>query len=480
MIRFPRRLDLCLARTSQRASCRKAFAYLHLVSFGAVASFMIKVACIVLTYLQTVILAHCMSSSGFGEYAIGLSLATALGVAVAAGQPTAIVRFWPQYVAQGHAALATGAVVFGYSITGLSCLIFTVLAILLISMNDMGRFQFLLYVVPLTIAWTFSELLMAILRAEGRIVSALLPRDVLWRAVIGVIGLAAIRSGVTLSSETILLASASILLGFVFCQTVYQTTSAKTSVLDGKPAFDTQCWIRTGIGLWLATMVGMLAGQLDTPMVGLFLTSSEAGEFFVVQKTANLLTTALLASTMVFIPLFSRLYYGREPDELRKASALFALGVGGVSFAIYGSYLVFGPFILRLFGESYSALMLPLMILSTGYLIDAFCGPAGVILLITGHERLQFRIQLIALLTKIAMQPIMLPRFGLAGAVAVTCASQVLVPLVQCIWIRRVIGIDPSIWGAFVYFWRLRTQRKLAAIPLANRKDSLVQTHILP
>jgi hypothetical protein len=43
-----------------------------------------------------------------------------------------------------------------------------------------------------------------------------------------------------------------------------------------------------------------------------------------------------------------------------------------------------------------------------------------------------------------------------------------------------LIGIDPSIWGAFVYFWRLRTQRKSAAIPQANRKDSLVQTRLLP
>src|SRR5262249_9117811 len=158
---------------------------------------------------------------------------------------------------------------------------------------------------------------------------------VLWRAVMAAIGLAAILSDVTLSAETILLASASTLLGFVLWQTVYQTTSAKTSAGIGKRAFDAQCLIRTGIGLWLARTVGTLAAQVDTPMVGLFLTSSEAGEFFVVQKTANLLTTALWASMVVSTPLFSRLYYGRETDELRKASALFALGVGGVSFAIY-------------------------------------------------------------------------------------------------------------------------------------------------
>jgi O-antigen/teichoic acid export membrane protein len=480
MIRFPRRLDLCLARASQRASCRKAFAFLRFVSFGAVVAFMIKVASIALTYLQTVILARCMTSSGFGEYAIGLSLATALGVAVGVGQPTAIIRFWPQYVAQGQAALATGAVVFGYAITGISCLIFAFSTILLISTNDMGRFQFLSYAVPLTIAWTFSELLVAILRAEGRIVSALLPRDVLWRAVMAVIGLAAILSGVTLSSETVLLASASILLCFVSWQTVYQTTSAKTSVFDGVPAFDVQCWMRTGIGLWLATMVGMLNSQLDTPMVGLFLTSSEAGAFFIVQKTAGLLTTALWASIVVSVPLFSRLYYGQQTDELRKASALFAVSVAGISLAIYGSYLVFGPFILRLFGGSYSDLMLPLMILSTGYLIDAFCGPAGVILLITGHERLQLRIQLVALLAKLAMQPIIIPRFGLTGAIAITCAAQALVPLIHCIWIRRLIGIDPSIWGAFVYFWRLRAQRKSAKLPKVDRKDSLVQSRLSP
>src|SRR5262249_10894287 len=142
-------------RATQRARelCHESIGYLRFLHTGAAAAFFIKVGSIAFIYLQSIILAHCMSPSGFGEYAIGVSLATALGVMVAAGQPTAIIRFWPQYVAQARVALARGSVLFGYTITALSCLVLAASSTMLFVLVDMGRFKFLLAAVPLTIAW---------------------------------------------------------------------------------------------------------------------------------------------------------------------------------------------------------------------------------------------------------------------------------------------------------------------------------------
>jgi O-antigen/teichoic acid export membrane protein len=215
----------------------------------------------------------------------------------------------------------------------------------------------------------------------------------------------------------------------------------------------------------------MIYAQVDILMVGLFLANSEAGQFFVVQKTAILLMTAVWGAVVVSMPLFSRLYHGQKEEELRRAFALFALGVGGFAFAVYCSYLVFGKFILGFFGASYSDLFLPLVILSSGYLVDAFCGPAGLFLLIAGHERAQLGILLMALLAKLAMQALIIPRFGLAGAVGIGCVSQALLPIFFCIWIRRVIGVDLSIWGAVLYFWRAASERKRSATSDAPRQE---------
>jgi len=297
-----------------------------------------------------------------------------------------------------------------------------------------------------------------------------LPRDVVWRVVVAAIGLIAILCRVEILPQTILITSAFILLGLVFWQAWYDALSDRKSEFEKKTAeFDVHFWMRTGAGLWLATTVGMIYQQVDTPMVGLFLTESEAGQFFVVQKTANLLAMAAWGGAMVSIPLFSRLYHGQQEAELRRASALFAFGVGVFAFAMYCSYLVLGKHVLGFFGASYSDLFLPLVILSTGYLVDAFCGPAGLFLLIAGHECANLKILFIALPVKLAMQTLMIPRFGFAGAVAIGCVSQALVPVLFCIWTRRVIGIDPSIWGAVLYFWRAAYEGKRSATSDAPR-----------
>jgi O-antigen/teichoic acid export membrane protein len=107
-----------------------------------------------------------------------------------------------------------------------------------------------------------------------------------------------------------------------------------------------------------------------------------------------------------------------------------------------------------LFGASFTDLTLELRIMSTGYLIDALCGPAGVLLLLSGHERLHLKILLVFLALKTSLMILLLPRFGLLGAAVGASLSQAIVPVVLCLYIRRTIGIDPSVMGVLNYLRR--------------------------
>ena len=54
------------------------------IDVGAFIALIIKFLSIALAYLQNIVLAHCMLPEAFGEYAMGLSIAMALGVTIAA------------------------------------------------------------------------------------------------------------------------------------------------------------------------------------------------------------------------------------------------------------------------------------------------------------------------------------------------------------------------------------------------------------
>lgn len=434
----------------------KLLGYFRVVNLGAFLALALKVGSVGLAYLQNIVLAHCMNPSAFGEYAIGLSVAMFMGIAVAAGQPTAILRFWPQYLTQKSEALARGALTFGYVVTSISSFAFGAFAFALAffltawGMNVSALAQ----AVPLTVAWAFSEFLMAALRAKGSVAGAMLPRDVLWRVAIIAIGVAHWESGLEISSRAVLMWCALVLSLLVAAQATYSGRLTPSYFRELTPRFDLPLWSRAALGLGLATTIGMINTQIDTPLVGLYLTKAETGQFFAVQKTASLLIIVLWATIIVAAPNFSRLYHSRQVHELQRISRSFAISVGSLSLAIYFVFFVFGRFLLGLFGPSFTDLTLELRIMSTGYLIDALCGPAGVLLLLSGHERLHLKILLVFLALKTSLMILLLPRFGLLGAAIGASLSQAIVPVVLCLYIRRTIGIDPSVMGALNYLRR--------------------------
>jgi O-antigen/teichoic acid export membrane protein len=282
----------------------------------------------------------------------------------------------------------------------------------------------------------------------------MLPRDVLWRVAIIAIGVAHWESGLEISSRAVLMWCALVLSLLVAAQATYSGRLTPSYFRELTPRFDLPLWSRAALGLGLATTIGMINTQIDTPLVGLYLTKAETGQFFAVQKTASLLIIVLWATIIVAAPNFSRLYHSRQVHELQRISRSFAISVGSLSLAIYFVFFVFGRFLLGLFGPSFTDMTLELRIMSTGYLIDALCGPAGVLLLLSGHERLHLKILLVFLALKTSLMILLLPRFGLLGAAIGASLSQAIVPVVLCLYIRRTIGIDPSVMGALNYLRR--------------------------
>ena len=66
---------------------------------GAVASFGIRIAYIVLEFASVVILARCLNASGFGIYAYAMAIMRVVAIPAQAGLPTLVVREVAGYLA---------------------------------------------------------------------------------------------------------------------------------------------------------------------------------------------------------------------------------------------------------------------------------------------------------------------------------------------------------------------------------------------
>lgn len=420
-------------------------------SLGAL---VIKIAAAGMSYLMFVVLSRVMGVSAYGQFASGFALATMLAIGAGLGQHMVILRLWPEAESAGKTGEALDALKAGWALTLMAGSIIT-LALVVVTLvfglgaqSGSGEISYLYGAAALVFPLAAAEYLSAVLRAQGSVVVALTPRDILWRGSVPVIVWLAYLGGVEFSGFWTLLFVA-LALALVL---VGQVISARA-----KPYFNTigfsglkAYWGRHGglvFWIWVATLLDTAALNLDVVLVGMLMSPDAAGLFLNAFRTAGLMTLFLFAINQVAAPMVARHFHSGELHEAQKlvsftawAGFLFALGV----FALF---VLFGRYVMGLFGAAYVSGASILLILAAGLMVDAATGPTRIVMMMTGYERAYVAIlavtSFIALVAAIAVIPV----FGVVGAAIVNALARV---VTQCtlVWrTRRLAGIDPSIFG---------------------------------
>jgi O-antigen/teichoic acid export membrane protein len=89
-----------------------------------------------------------------------------------------------------------------------------------------------------------------------------------------------------------------------------------------------------------------------------------------------------------------------------------------------------------------------LLILAVGASTTALTGPAAYVLLLTGNEGAYPRIMACALVARFALIAIFGSLFGLTGAAIAWSLSAVGMSLALVIACRKLVRLDPSVFGA--------------------------------
>ena len=110
--------------------------------------------------------------------------------------------------------------------------------------------------------------------------------------------------------------------------------------------------------------------------------------------------------------------------------------------------IAFGRPVLALFGEEFVVAYPPLVLLSIGMMLSVSAGPAGILLSMSGHERVNLKIAVSALLCNVALNIPAISAYGILGAAAVTGGVEAMRSLLLWRAARRRLGVDGSAWSA--------------------------------
>lgn len=206
---------------------------------------------------------------------------------------------------------------------------------------------------------------------------------------------------------------------------------------------DKNTWrfVREALPMMFSTSMLILLGWMDTFVLGIYETQSNIGIYNVALKIATFTTFALQAINSILAPKLADSYKKDDKNVFSKLIRFSTKLNFIITIFLVVLILIFHRWLLGLFGNEFIVGSTVLIVLCIGQLINSFSGSVGIILQMTGHQKIYQNIVLLALLLNIILNFVLIPIYGGFGAALATASSMALRNLSGVWYLRTRMGI---------------------------------------
>jgi capsular exopolysaccharide synthesis family protein len=204
---------------------------------------------------------------------------------------------------------------------------------------------------------------------------------------------------------------------------------------------------------WVASMATSGLIWADTLLLGIFASSAAVGVYTVATRLVTLATFVMPAINSAFSPRIADLYHRGQTAALSRAYAAATSWILRLSLPAFVALAVFPRELLAVFGRGFQVGAAVTIILAAGKLIDAGTGPCGLMLNMSGRPLWSMVNNIAVLVLNIALNLVLIPRFGLVGAAVAWAISLGLVNLArlaQVWWTMRMLPFNAGVARGFL------------------------------
>ncbi len=429
---------------------------------GGAMALAIKVAAAGLSFLMFMLLARASTIEEFGRFGFAFSLATSLAIVGSFGQRMMVLRSAPAYATDGDQRRLTGIVRYGYLRVFLGCLaVGLVPAIVALVWPNMEHRGYLVASVALTLATGLAEYQARALRAVTGMFVALAPRDVFWRVAVSLLAGAWIFLAMPpMTASAALTFTAALLFAAVGIQAMFHPLTRPHSLFRAPAAYDLTEWRRTSLGLWGVSVMQIAGANSSVVLAGALMDPTATAQLFAALRIATLLELFTTAVQMVSAALISSRWHKGDKAGVQKICRMVTLGAAVPAFGSFLLFVLFGDWVMRMFGSEFAGGEMLLIVLSCGFLAKTVFGQSSLLMQLAGRERAFMRIVTVCNVASIAALVVGTMMFGAIGAAVATAAGMIAWSGWAQIDVRRRLGVDPSLFGALRHLTRVLRRRK--------------------
>lgn len=395
--------------------------------------------------------ARVLGTDSYGEYSIAVTCANLLVIPLCFGLHTGTVRFLPAYTGTGELGKRSGFLRFSRWLCLLLSVFVALLGALVIWVGSWpisaSLERALLCLTVQLPALSLFTLYCSFLQSQRRVVLQAVARSLVrpFALLAGLAVAAPLLSSQPMAALVVLIETLAIALTLGGVAIASKESSA--AILAPQPIYETALWLGSSARLVVLQSFVVIQNWADVLLVGVFLGAPQAGVYAIARRLARLVDFLLEATIPFVAPVAAKYYAQGRILELRRIVLVATLVTGATGLLLAAGLASLGDTILRFFGEDFTAGHGVLMILLVGHALNALTGPAGAVLVMTGHERFCTKLMGLTALACVALNLILIPRAGLSGAAwtnVVCLAGSSLLLLLYLGRVLRKTPVDPA------------------------------------
>ena len=420
-------------------------------------TFMVKVAGIGLNFSLTMVLTRFLGVDQFGIYTYVVAIALALSVFAQFGIPNLLIRETARGLVHKDWASLYGVWTWGYAL-GLS-LSFALGAVVVLSLrlfeDAHPSLEPLLLVSMLLIPLvTLMNISGAVLKGLRSVVLGVLTEKVLYQATMIVFVFALVlRCGPDFHASdaiwtSVYAALTATVIGIVMVHR--KRPASYESIFPPRIQVRSAEWFSAAWPLALVSCAQQINMYVDSILLGYFSAPSSVAIYRVAILCATFVSFCLQILGAVVTPRFADAFAQSDFERLRRlvlnssrAAFLTAIPIFLAMWAVGDRLIVLA------FGSEFEAAYQPLVWLSLGQLSNSFFGIVAGLLNMTGCERSTLRGMSIAAVCNILLNALLIPVFGIHGAVFSNIATIFVWNIVLWQAVRVNLSIDCMAFGLF-------------------------------
>jgi O-antigen/teichoic acid export membrane protein len=196
--------------------------------------------------------------------------------------------------------------------------------------------------------------------------------------------------------------------------------------------------------MFVTSFLVLIISQADFVLLGIFATEKEVGIYHVVIKLASMTSFVLMSINSILAPKFSELYYGKKLLELKSIGVAATKLAVLISTPILFMTLLFGKWLLSLFGQEFVIGFSALAIVVFGQFVHTITGSVGYFLNMSGHQRQLRNLMVLSAILSVMLNLTLIPKYGILGSAVANTSAVIFWNISGSIYMKRKYGFALS------------------------------------